>query len=455
MLPKTPNAISSTGQAKTCGWKSDPSDGAMSRFVRTLATVAKRHPATAALVRKFIFLKELFAHRKLIRPYVSSRRHTERDHIVDSPLLIGYFETDFGLGEYARGLASALNTVGLPFSIYPYNSFTGRPRNEAPWASRYDVERVHSVNILCVAPDEATRARRIIGRGHTKNSYNILSTFWELPHAPETWRTALEFFDELWTPNNFVAESFRPIFSKTISVIPPCVNLEIDPPTNRKQFNLDPAKFYFLYSFDLNSYPERKNPLAVAKAFEIAFGNTRDDVGLIFKINGSANLFPKIMSELEVIAKNNARITFFHGDWPRTDVLALLASIDCYVSLHRSEGFGLGMAESMHLGKPVIGTAFSGNADFLTAETGFPIPFTMRSVEEGEYPFHTGNLWAEPDIKVAAETMRFVASRANEVQDKALQGQAYIRQRYGPKAVGGLVAVRLRELPAISPLRSK
>ena len=426
----------------------------MIRLTRVLKSAANRYSATASLVQRFVYLRELLAHKALIRPYSSPHCKFGRDHAFDSPLLIGYFETDFGLGEYARGLASGLDAVGLPFSIYPYNSFTGRPRNEAPWASRYDVEGVHAVNIFCVAPDEATRARRIIGGRHTKNSHNILSTFWELPRAPETWRAALEFFDELWTPNNFVAESFRPIFSKTISVIPPCVNLETNLRTNRKQFNLDPTKFYFLFSFDLNSYPERKNPLAVAKAFEIAFGSARDDVGLIFKINGSADLFPKILSELEVIAKGDARITIFHGEWPRTDVLALLASIDCYVSLHRSEGFGLGMAESMHLGKPVIATAFSGNADFLTAKTGFPIPFIMRSVEEGEYPFHAGNLWAEPDINIAAETMQLVASRANEVRDKALQGQAYIRQHYGPKTVGGLVAARLRELPGNSPLRS-
>lgn len=365
-------------------------------------------------------------------------------------MLIGYFESVLGLGEYARGLASALETVGTPFAVYPYNGFTGRPLSEAHWVRRYDIDNIHSINVFCMAAGETINARRIIGRRHTQESYNILSTFWELPRAPEAWRPALEFFDELWAPNHFVANAFRPIFSKTISIVPPCVNLDADLVANRQKFGLNATTFYFLFSFDLNSYPERKNPLAVAKAFEIAFGGTREDVGLIFKTNGSATLFPKMVAELESIAKNESRITFIHREWPRADILTLLASVDCYVSLHRSEGFGLGMAESMHMGKPVIGTAFSGNAEYLTSETGFPIPYTTRAVGDGEYPHYAGNVWAEPNLDIAAATMRLVASRSDEVSNKAAQGQTYIRQNYGPQAVGRVAAARVRDLTAMS-----
>ena len=53
-------------------------------------------------------------------------------------------------------------------------------------------------------------------------------------------------------------------------------------------------------------------------------------------------------------------------------MLSLMASVDCFVSLHRSEGFGLGMAQSMYLGKPVIATGYSGNMDFMKPCQQFP-----------------------------------------------------------------------------------
>jgi hypothetical protein len=187
-----------------------------------------------------------------------------------------------------------------------------------------------------MAVDQTRSARRIIGKRHADKGYNILSTFWELPRAPESWRFDLEFFDELWTPNCFVADSFRPIFSKRILIMPPCINLNAKIAPNRVKLGLDATKFYFLFSFDRNSYPERKNPLAVVRAFELAFGDERDDVGLILKMSGARNRFPKIMSELETAARRDRRITILQGDWQRADVLALMASADCFVSLHRS-----------------------------------------------------------------------------------------------------------------------
>ncbi len=418
----------------------------MFSLIETLRASTKRFPAITAMARSIIFAKELAAHRKLIHPYRSQGGKKTRDYVVATPLLIGYFETCLGLGEYARGLAAALEAAGIAFSIYPYNAYTGRIRSEALWTRLYDVEEIHSINIFCMAPDQTNNARQIIGRRHTEKSYNILSTFWELQHAPESWRLDLEFFDELWVPNRFVADSFRQIFSKHILTLPPCVDSGVARAPNRAKFGLDPTKFYFLFSFDRNSFMERKNPLGVANAFAIAFSDGRDDVGLIFKLSGSRTPLQKITLELEDAANRDGRITILHGDWQRTDILELMSSVDCFVSLHRSEGFGLGMAEAMFLGKPVIGTAYSGNVDFLTEETGFPVPYQICAVKRGEYPHSAGNSWANPDLRVAAEMMRTVASKTDEVRSKALRGQTYIQRHHSPKSVGSLVAARLREI---------
>jgi len=119
--------------------------------------------------------------------------------------------------------------------------------------------------------------------------------------------------------------------------------------TDRQRFGLDAQKFYFLFSFDFSSRPQRKNPTSVAEAFQRAFPG-RSDIGLIFKISGAHERFPDELFGLKATALGDPRITISQGEWERTDLLALLASTDCYVSLHRSEGFGIGMAEAMALG---------------------------------------------------------------------------------------------------------
>ena len=231
-----------------------------------------------------------------------------------------------------------------------------------------------------------------------------------------------------------------------MQIVPPCVNLDARQQPDRRKLGLDAQRFYFFFSFDFNSRPQRKNPAAIVRAFTQAFGDQSDDVGLIFKTSGADDRFPQEAGELEAAARGDPRITILHSIWKRGEVLTLLASIDCYVSLHRSEGFGIGLAEAMALGKPVIATDFSGNTDFLTAETGYPVPYQMRAVGRGEYPHHEGNSWAEPNVKVAAEMMRIVASKSDDVHKTALSGQAFVRQHYGPKAIGDVMAARLREL---------
>ena len=121
----------------------------MIKLISALRSAAKRVPLILAMTRAAAFPGEMAAHYKLIRPYRSQHGQLNLNHVVQTPLLIGYFETGFGLGEYARGLACALNSVGAEFSVYPYNAYTGRPRDEAVWTHRYDVENVHSINIFC------------------------------------------------------------------------------------------------------------------------------------------------------------------------------------------------------------------------------------------------------------------------------------------------------------------
>ena len=406
-------------------------------------TTFRRISMRIPLVRELYFQFKSVQHRQFVR------RHIRAIPVVPTrnwPLLIGYLETAFGLGEYARGLASALQSANIQFSAYPYNCFTGRPPAEAPWAPRYDVDTFHDINIFCMATDKTRTARRIIGHHRFDKRYNILATAWELPKIPASWKADLDFFDEIWAMSRFVADAFRPVFSKPITVIPPCVDVDPNVASTPRIFGLESGTFHCLFSFDFNSRPHRKNPQAVVEAFEQAFGNGARGPSLVIKMSGAEEHYLEYVNQLETAARRNARIKILRGEFKRQDIIGLLASVDCYVSLHRAEGFGLGMAEAMALGKPVIGTGYSGNTDFLTTDTGYPVPFHLRAVEAEEYPYAYGNLWAEPNVEAASYLMRQIVADPSAARMKGAQGRLYVQKQYSPSAIGTLIGSRLHVL---------
>jgi len=130
----------------------------------------------------------------------------------------------------------------------------------------------------------------------------------------------------------------------------------------------------------------------------------------------------------------------------RSMMVSLLASSDCYLSMHRSEGFGLGMAEAMALGKVVIGTNYSGNTDFLSDSTGFPIPYQLQPVRPGSYPYAEAQLWAEPDLQAAARLMRCVYGNPDERQMRAGAGKAFVHAHYSRASVAKLAGHRLDQI---------
>lgn len=356
---------------------------------------------------------------------------------------IGYVEANLGLGESLRGLVNSAASAKLPFAIWPFNvnvesRFVGPFRPES-----YDTDGAYPINVIETATDQLPLVRATVGESLLSGSYNVLRTYWELPSAPANWQPLLDWIDEIWAPNDFVADAFRPIFPGPIVVLPPCV--EPEPPQNlpRSHFGLKDGVFYFLFSFDYFSYPARKNPIGVLQAFQAAFDRDDARVGLVIKSTGSRTHFPEIRAIINRAAKSDPRIVVIDRTLTRGEIVSLIADCDCYLSLHRSEGFGLGMVEAMVHAKPVIGTDFSGSQDFLSAETGFPVPCQLRPVRPGEYVDSDGQIWAEPDIEAASQAMRDVVADPEATARRAHAGQAFVRQRYSRSNVGAEVAARV------------
>jgi glycosyltransferase involved in cell wall biosynthesis len=361
-------------------------------------------------------------------------------------LFIGYLEAALGLGESMRGLVQSVAATGIPFALYPFKLGVETRLIGRFMEDRYDFKGRHRVNVIEMAADQVQVMFGEVGRWRTAHSYNILRTYWELPKAPAVWADSLKGIHEIWAPNEFVRQAFRDIFDGPITIVPPCVETGTEREFGREQFGMDEGLFFFTFSFDYFSHPQRKNPLGVVRAFQAAFPRGDEPVGLMIKSTSAADHYPEIKSAIRQAASLDPRIKVIDRIFSRDEMLSLIRQSDCYVSLHRSEGFGLGMAEAMALGKPVIGTDYSGSTDFLSDRTGFPVAYTMRPVQPGEYIFSDGQSWAEPDDDSAAEAMRRVFCDSEERQRRAAAGKGFVEARYGRRNIGRIAVQRLREV---------
>ncbi len=361
---------------------------------------------------------------------------------------LGYVEGSLGLGHTLRTQIRAYAQYSRRFSIYPFRLGIERRMIGPYLPEHYDLFRRYEVTVLDLATDQLPHLYGHISQMLLRDSYVVLRTFWELPAAPQAWAPLLEPIDEIWVPNSFVGDAFRPIFSGAIHVVPPCVDVTDGPFLERADLGLSPEAFYVLFSFDYHSSTARKNPLAVVRAFTEAFPQTNRDIRLIIKTIGDHTLHQATHDALQQAAEADPRIHIIHQDIPRQQMVSLIRACDCYVSLHRSEGFGSGMAEALLFGRRVVGTNFSGNTDFLTEETGYPVEYDLVPVAPGDYSWSEGQVWAEPRHDSAVAALRAAYFDGPAADARAAAGAALIRSTYGVDAVGAAIAARIETLRA-------
>lgn len=226
-------------------------------------------------------------------------RKLRREQRKRSVLFIGYAEGALGLGEAFRNMLQSLDDADFPFSIYPYSRNIETQVIGPFMENRYDLAGTYDINVIYLGADQLPGCLETLDYQISEAGYNILRTYWELPLAPAEWAPLLEKIDELWIPNSFVADAFRPIFYKKITIVPVCVKTDYKTKFSREYFCLDYDQFYFAYSFDYYSRTARKNPLGVAHAFIYAFPELTGNVGLIFKATGPEELDPTVAQLLK------------------------------------------------------------------------------------------------------------------------------------------------------------
>ena len=361
----------------------------------------------------------------------------------DSPVgvnVAGYFRAELGVGETARQVVAALEKADMPVATVGLSASASRQEHE------YETDTVRPtfpVNLICVNADMLPTFADQVGPGFFFDRYSIGLWWWETSEFPERFLRAFEPVDEVWVGSHFVADAISavspvPVVKMTMPVSMPEIE-EFD----RGDLGL-PEGFVFLFAFDYHSVFERKNPLAVVEAFGQAFPEG-SGASLVLKSINSEH-YPGEHGRLVEAAKGHRDIHVIDRYVTAAEKNAMFAGCDCYVSLHRSEGFGNTLAEAMHLGKPVIATGYSGNMEFMTPQNSYPVDYTLRPVGDDAGPYPAAGEWAEPDVGHAARLMRHVFEDRREAAGRGRRAAEDLRRNHSAEAAGRAMAERIRRV---------
>ncbi|MGW5050822.1 FkbM family methyltransferase [Actinokineospora sp. NPDC004072] len=347
--------------------------------------------------------------------------------------VLGYLTAELGVGEMGRIVHDAIRAAEVPVAAVVEDRLvlnrTGLDTPETAGAPRFPV------SLLCVNADQTQPVLAAHPEvGHQR--YRIGLWAWELDHFPAELHQAFDLVDEVWTISEFCRSAIAAHSPVPVHVIPVPIR---DPGPRPVRDGGGPTTF--LFAFDYYSIAKRKNPYAVVEAFRRAFPDD-SDVRLVIKTLNAED-HPDPAERLRVLAAADPRIEVVDRYLSVEELHEMYASADCYVSLHRSEGFGLTVAEAMVRGLPVIATDYSGTAEFLTPGTGWPIPWTAVAVGKEAGPYPPSARWAEPDVDAAAAAMRAVADDPAEAARRGAAAREHILRTRSMDAAAAWMRTRL------------
>ena len=354
-----------------------------------------------------------------------------------------HFDFTSGLQEVALSLVRALRIAGIPTTKRDLPALPRVVRR--PDERCHDPERYDTTIFVAGLNSEPANLYRLTGLYVRPGVRRIAIWYWELEEVPPDIVAIMDWPDEVWAPTRFIADTFRKYVTVPVITMLPGLELPEFAPRPREFFGLAPDRFVFLFAFDMFSTTGRKNPYGLIDAFRRAFKPT-EPVDLVIKVSRGSKL-PEEFAKLTAHCAA-AGVLLRNEVLPREDLLALMNACDCYVSLHRSEGFGLGMAECMALGKPVIATGYSANLDYMNESNSLLVDYALIAVNPGEYPYTQDQVWADPNIDSAAQHMRRVFEDAALRHNLGIAAKQFMHAHYSPAAVGARLRAHLARLNA-------
>ncbi len=347
----------------------------------------------------------------------------------------GLYRHKSGLGQNAVRSQQALRSAGIHVCTESFFPEVGgwNPRLAAHPAS---VQALQDHAVLLHIPIDRTLST-LAAQPAVMASHRLIAYFmWEVSVVPSWFVRALDAVDEIWTATEFVAQAFRAVASTPVVVVGHAVETvhEVQP-VPRAEIGVQERDFLVHFSFDANSTVARKNPSAVIDAFHLAFDGD-PAARLVIKVRNMQQA-----RYLAIAGDRHARgffdrlradesIIVIGDEWSYPRTLGLIEAADCYLSLHRSEGFGYALAEAIRLGTPVIATGYSGNTEFMDSVD--LVDFELVDLEPGDYFYWEPAMqWASADIPAAAERLQAVRSGRGSADASRIVDIDGLGRRYG------------------------
>ena len=364
--------------------------------------------------------------------------------------LIGHPFAPIGRGEDIRTAFRALKKVMTPVRVLDVFGCSERDEDIEREIKEYLVSDPGKINVFFINGDEIENVLRHLKNPIPPESYNIIYPAWELSIYPAIWAELIErHFDEVWAQSFFVYDALRKAISRPVYHMPLATEVVLNCFLSRRYFGIPESSYVFLFFCDFRSYIERKNPHGILNAFEkVCKERPLEDIRLVIKLSGFEHRqddYQKFLMNLDSL-RFKEKVILINKILSDNEIKNLARCSDCFISLHRSEGYGRGPAEAMCMGKPVVATAYSGNRDFMNKNNSCLVHYTLVPVKEGQYPHASGQVWAEPDIEHAFQHMVKLISDREYGMKVGEVASTQMRQFFGYRAIGLRYRERVKEI---------
>lgn len=347
--------------------------------------------------------------------------------LADGPLVVaGMFQTGSGLGRSATMCYEGLKSAGYDPVAVCVSSLLGQV--DAPATvplGTMPADRAGTLILHVNAPETEVVLHRL--GLHRMKRWSVIGYWaWELPRVPLSWLSVSRLLTKIWVPSTFVKDAMGTQLACQVDVVPHRVSVPRDLPASADQMG-DPA-VKCLVMADSRSSLARKNVSAAIAMFRDAFSD-RPDARLTLKVR-NLNEFTTSANQIRAFAAEDSRCELIDETLERDHVWNLVSRNDIILSCHRSEGFGLHLAEGMALGRCVVATGWSGNTDFMTSRNSMLLPYKMTPVEDPDkiYPGGTTSHWADVNIGAGATKLRSLADSPELRKSIAFQARSDIQK---------------------------
>lgn len=347
--------------------------------------------------------------------------------------VVGFHGSVLGIGEAARAFSAALRAAGAEVIDWDISARFGHEvKLEGAYGCAPPADAATMVAFL--NPRELVQLMAMTGGVPFKNRFCVGAWAWELEAAPDNWRGALRYVDEVWACSRFVADA--------ILTLSPSVPVRVmlhpltatESPPNRQAFGLPDDVVAVLTAFDIRSGFIRKNPIGAVRAFRRATARARERSLMICKVSG-ADAAPDLLQTLKAEVGTAGDVIVMEDWLTGAEMAALIASVDIVLSLHRSEGFGLLPAQAMMAAKAVVATGWSGNLDYMTDDVCALVDYRLIPVRDPQGLYSHGR-WADPDLEQAAVKLALLIDDDDARRDLGRRAQVHVSEVLDPERLG-------------------